>query len=540
MREIISRLKSFKKWEMILILAIIAGGTFLRAYNFSDWARFNDDQVRDALVVDRMVSGEEFPLLGPKAGGTNFNLGPAFYYFEYFSALIFGNTPESLAYPVLIFSILAIPLFYLVFRKIFNQNISLALTLVYAVSFFSVKYSRFAWNINMVPFFVLAFIYLIDKFFNQKGKKDKLCILALGIVIGIGVQLHTLLLVCFPAIFILFALIDFFKNKNIKFRKIVAVFLVILSFNVPLTVYEIKTGGENSKAFLKGTDSKTEDGISVSERVTSNVKCQIQGSFFVITGYKNNDECEVFQFDGESGSVKNMLNIIFGICFFVGGVGIILFFLKKKIFFLRNGMFIVMASYFLFSLGIFSFLSGEISLRMFAMIIFIPFLFLGLWIQVMVNIKGKFGKIFSILLIAVLSASNLFVFKGTYFSLGNMYRDDKYFGGISLGEMENIKNYIKGNLESENSVSISKFANVKSLEYLLEKEGKNVEVINEDDKISRNSTYFYIKKNNFRTDKEKKEDLLSDIENFKKLDSKIIGQYTVFKLESIQDIKDQK
>ena len=59
----------------------------------------------------------------------------------------------------------------------------------------------------------------------------------------------------------------------------------------------------------------------------------------------------------------------------------------------------------------------------------------------------------SIFLIAMLSASNLFVFKGTYFSLGDMYRDDKYFGGVSLGEMENIANYIKNNSESEKRFS---------------------------------------------------------------------------------------
>lgn len=520
----------------IVLFSIIAIGIFLRIYNFSDWVRFNDDQVRDALVIDRMISGEEFPLLGPKAGGTNFNLGPAFYYFEYFSALVFGNTPDVLAYPVLFFSILSIPLFYFVFRKIFNQNISLALTLIYSVSFFSVKYSRFAWNMNMVPFFLLGFIYLLDKFFNQKETKN-IYILALGAVIGIGIQLHTLLLVCFPAIFVLFVLIDFLKDKNIEFKKIIAVFLITLSFNIPMAVYEVKTGGENFKAFLEGTDSKTEEGISVSERVMSNIKCQIQGSSFVVTGYKNDDDCGIFQFDDESGHIKNTLNIIFGICFFIVGVGIILFFLKRKKVFFENRIFLIMVSYFLISLIIFSLLSGEISLRMFTMIIFVPFLFLGLWVHVIVDVTGKLGKIFSIFLIAILSAANLFVFKGTYFSLGDMYRDDKYFGGVSLGEMENIADYMENNSESGKKVSISKFTNAKSLEYLLEKKGKNVEVINEDDKISRNSLYFYIRKNNFRIDEEKKEDLLSDIEKFRKLDSKIIGQYTVFKLESMVNIK---
>ena len=63
----------------IILLLIILFGAFLRLYNFEELLRFNNDQVRDIQIVEQIKNGEPI-YLGPKAGGTKFNLGPAFYY----------------------------------------------------------------------------------------------------------------------------------------------------------------------------------------------------------------------------------------------------------------------------------------------------------------------------------------------------------------------------------------------------------------------------------------------------------------------------
>ncbi|KKP72503.1 MAG: hypothetical protein UR65_C0014G0016 [Candidatus Moranbacteria bacterium GW2011_GWE2_35_164] len=90
---------SLKITKSILILVIIIViGAFLRLYDFNDLLRFNNDQVRDAQIIDAMHSGENFPLFGPKAGGTKFNLGGAFYYLEYLSGAIFGFSPAGIAF----------------------------------------------------------------------------------------------------------------------------------------------------------------------------------------------------------------------------------------------------------------------------------------------------------------------------------------------------------------------------------------------------------------------------------------------------------
>lgn len=514
----------------IVLFSIIAIGIFLRIYNFSDWVRFNDDQVRDALVIDRMISGEEFPLLGPKAGGTNFNLGPAFYYFEYFSALVFGNTPDVLAYPVLFFSILSIPLFYFVFRKIFNQNISLALTLIYSVSFFSVKYSRFAWNINLVPFFVLAFIYLLAKIFDENEGKKYLWSVILGLIIGIGAQLHTLLLFCFPAVFVAFCILELIKNKKIDFKRIIFVVLVAMIVNLPLVAYDINSNGENLKAFIKGANSKTESKVSIGEKFSKNISCQIQGNSFVLSAYGNNDGCDILQKDKEAIGWIHNLNILLSIVFFTGGIALVLFFSLKKKYFSDNNIFRVLVLYFLASFILFIPLSGEIALRMFVVIIFVPFLFLGLWLGTIKDRMRKIGIPLSMVFILTLSVANIFVFKNTYFALGDMYRDDELYGGANLGELESIADYIENSRDHSKKTEVSKFENSRSLEYLLEKRKINVEIESEDEIEKNISEYFLIKKNDFRINNKKKTALQKEIEKFEEKDSEIIGQYTVFKL----------
>ena len=82
-----------KNWKMIAFAAVILAAIFLRAWHFHDWLFFKMDQARDALLIKQVLENGPgwLPLLGPKAGGTHLNLGPAFYYFQYISAFLFQS-----------------------------------------------------------------------------------------------------------------------------------------------------------------------------------------------------------------------------------------------------------------------------------------------------------------------------------------------------------------------------------------------------------------------------------------------------------------
>ena len=99
-----NKVKSIPKYFWVLLLITVLG-FFLRTYNFHDWLRFNMDQGRDATLISAVIDKDiALPLIGPRAGGTDFHLGPMSYYFQIISAKVFGNYPDKMAYPDLFFS----------------------------------------------------------------------------------------------------------------------------------------------------------------------------------------------------------------------------------------------------------------------------------------------------------------------------------------------------------------------------------------------------------------------------------------------------
>ena len=66
LQKISNYFKKNKK-SLCLVLAIIALGIFLRSYNFYGFQRFDEDHVRDALVVQKMDQDKNFLIPGPVA-----------------------------------------------------------------------------------------------------------------------------------------------------------------------------------------------------------------------------------------------------------------------------------------------------------------------------------------------------------------------------------------------------------------------------------------------------------------------------------------
>ena len=188
---ILKKIKA-NKWEFALLLIIICVGIFLRTYNFSRWLHFEIDQVYDMDIVAPAVSDgiQNLPLLGPNVGGGMARLGPAFYYMEYASAKIFGNTPVGHAMNVLILSILALPLFYVFCRKYFSKVESLGLLAIFSVSLYMVMYSRFSWSPNVLPFLVLLSFYTLLRSVSPKEKYPARWFLAAVALITITSQIH--------------------------------------------------------------------------------------------------------------------------------------------------------------------------------------------------------------------------------------------------------------------------------------------------------------------------------------------------------------
>ncbi|MBD3245004.1 MAG: phospholipid carrier-dependent glycosyltransferase [Candidatus Moranbacteria bacterium] len=329
--------KNNKKFVIIFGLILLVG-IYLRLYRHDDFLHFELDQARDSIVISQAIEEGpgELPLLGPRAAGTMLRLGPVFYYFQYLSALIFGNTPPAMNSINMFFSILAIPLLYIFLSFYFSKKISLLTSAVFSVSLFAVTYSKFAWNPNSLPFFILSIFIILNLLFHKpKKKKNKVILIyLLTICASIAMQLHFLAFLAVPVFLLVYLIFNkiflkpilefkiFYKkpkdkkikrksyslfyliikqtkkafkelSKNFKNNKkhYIGVFLLFIFFFSPVFINEYLTGADNTREFFKAISEKSERGDrhNLVENLARNYQEYSRGYFLIISGIEKTD-----------------------------------------------------------------------------------------------------------------------------------------------------------------------------------------------------------------------------------------------------------
>lgn len=287
MLERLSSIYQNRKWEIILLCLIISIGIFFRTYNFSDWLLFEVDQTYDTRIVSQAIENgiENLPLLGPTAGGGRaLRLGPAFYYMEYASALVFGDTPTGHAMLVLIFSILSLPLFYLFSRRYFSIPLSLSLLAIFSGSVFLVLYGRFSWSPNVLPFLILLSFYALLRSVSRSEteiKRNRFFLLSVA-AIALASQIHFNSFFTIPTIAVILLL---YKRPKFPIKTWLMAFMIIALVYSPMVLSDISTSGENVNLFLKkiskGGSVPFEDAVRKS---IVTIQYNASGYFFVTTG----------------------------------------------------------------------------------------------------------------------------------------------------------------------------------------------------------------------------------------------------------------
>jgi 4-amino-4-deoxy-L-arabinose transferase-like glycosyltransferase len=450
-------------WVLILIIAV---GIFLRVYHFHDWLQFSPDQARDAAVVRDAIFGKtDLPLLGPIAGGTEFHLGPAFYYFGYFSSLLFGATPDAMAYPTLFFSVLSIPLLFFFLKKFFSVNLSLALAGLSSVSFFAVEYSRFAWNPNLIPFFVLIFLYSFLEIIEGNDEKNLIWPIVAGVALGIGVQLHTLLLLIMPVMVLAIAAYLFWRKKLIWKSFLVIIFLALF-VNAPQIVSEVRTGGQNMRNFFSGANTQTEGGGLTIAHVGIVASCQAEYDLHMVSAFENKEECKNI-FAAGKYDIKRLKDIpgnfrshnffvasmTLAIIFSLGGYALlILGWFSEENPQKKNFLGLIILFNFI-TLAFFFPVASNIFMRYYIIVFAIPFVLLGLWVEFISKKLGKTGIFLAICAVIVLMFSNWIVIRRAAAPYVNASASD---GENSiLGEIEPVAAYIVEKTKSDQTAYIS-------------------------------------------------------------------------------------
>lgn len=403
-----------KKGKIAVVLLIIALGIFFRSYHFSDWLHFELDQSRDAKIIDLAIKEGpgQLPLLGPKAAGSFLRLGPIFYYFNYFSALIFGNTPSGMAMIIMIFGILAIPAFYLLVRRYFNKWTSVSLLLIFSTSLFLIMYSRFSWNPNALPLFTIMTAYSLLRAVDKEERKRGIWLLLGSFFLAIATQLHFLAFVSVPVIVAAFLLM---KRPKIKLAYWIGAIVIILFVNSPVFLNEVKTGGKNFKEFqevVMGKSNKDSEKTLI-EKMAKNYTENSLGHFLILSSQNAElpklEQNPKFDIKCDQECRDNLpLGAAAVVLFTLGIVTMLknLIFEKEP---QKKDFLLMISLWFVVAFGLFIPLAFDISPRFWLLVSVLPFIFLGFTFELLGKITPKkFALALTIIIISGLTVSNLY------------------------------------------------------------------------------------------------------------------------------------
>lgn len=288
-------------WAVFLL--IIGIGLFLRTYNISDWLHFELDQARDVQVIDQALLGDpaDLPLLGPRAGGTFLRLGPGFYWLTYIGALFTGDSVTGGAIMVAFFSILTLPLFYLLARRFFTVPLALGLTALFSVSAFLVMYGRFAWNPNLVPFFALLGFYALLRAVDQEEQYKGRWLFLSAFALGMATHMHFLAFLALPTIAVGFLLL---KRPRIALKFWGGALAIVALLYLPMILNEMASGGANAREFVGALTEKSEkEDHPLIEKAVRDVSEFGLHSVVILTGFEGATFPSIILSNGVIGSV---------------------------------------------------------------------------------------------------------------------------------------------------------------------------------------------------------------------------------------------
>ncbi len=249
--------KNHKMLSIIAIVTILLVGAYLRLYDISGYMTFLGDEGRDALVVKRMIVDHKFTLLGPTASVGGFFLGPIYYYFMLPFLWLWRLDPTGPAVMVALFGIATIYLVYRVGRDFFDEWAGLIASSLYAVSPLVIAYSRSSWNPNLVPFFSTLLIYVFWRIIvkNRWGE-----LFWVGVIFGIGLQLHYLFIFLFVVAAFWFLL---YGRLLQKLRYYIVGFLGFLVGYAPFLAFEVRHQFPNTFSVIRFVFTGKDTGLSM-------------------------------------------------------------------------------------------------------------------------------------------------------------------------------------------------------------------------------------------------------------------------------------
>jgi len=450
-----------------ILLAITLFGFFFRAYKHGDLLFFEVDQARDWRIVEiaQQYGIGELPLLGPGMNASSFRIGPIYHYIQYATALFLGNTPNSIAYPDLLFSVLTIPLFYFFLKEFFSKSVSAMLSLFLSCSLFAIEYGRFAMNSNSIPFFSLLIFYSLLRISRENEQPKRWpWIIVLSIALGIIVQLHALTLVGMPLIIVIYLLAT---RTKIRWKEwLVGIFIVLMLIS-PMIINEKMTNYQGIKSLFSGASGRqdTQKEFSLTKRIVKGAQELSRNYVIIITSSELVNSLDqtlrkegVWKMIGRNlKGTENKINLLYSflaIIFFLFPFA----YLAKFYFILKDdqkkrnfiALIFIWQVIFLFMLAEFVFVQHS---RYYLIVMLIPFVLLGVYFKILSRNANGYGKILLLAMIVLIFLNLIQVSKWfkmvENYSAPNQKNEehkefilDSYYN-VTWKQMNSIENYLE-------------------------------------------------------------------------------------------------
>lgn len=228
-----------------IFLLILALAVMLRFYGLEKLRHFTYDQARDALYIKRIVADHKFRLIGTQSSIPGLYTPPFYYYMMAPFLGVFNFNPIAIDLMTAFLGVLTVGLLYLVLRQLGGSlGISLAMTAIYAFQPAIVYQSRYAWNPNTTPFFVLLTILSLLKLLQKKSRTVYSFLFwgSLGMIINLHYSGVVFLLACLLTLF--------FYRREVEVKKLVMGLPLLFFELLPLCIFDLRHNFFNSKAVV--------------------------------------------------------------------------------------------------------------------------------------------------------------------------------------------------------------------------------------------------------------------------------------------------
>ena len=216
----------------LLLGTILAFGALVR-FSGLDVGWFMQDQVRDAMAARGILSGRDFPLVGPHAALSTVQLvGPLYYYLV---AIPYGLSAKPVVGVAFlnVFGVLSVYLTYRLGREMFGLLEGLVAAALYAVFPMAVISGKALWNPGFIPFFSALLLLTLWRFLIRRRPWA----LALTLfLLGVLLQIHmsgAIFMLLLPVALLLY-------RPPLRRWPLVTGFLSVALLYVPYVLFEVQ------------------------------------------------------------------------------------------------------------------------------------------------------------------------------------------------------------------------------------------------------------------------------------------------------------